>query len=397
MRARTDFVARPKGGTAKLGAAVVGVVSLASASAIVTVAATPAWASTPNRWSAVSAAHTSADTRLDAVAAVSSTNLWAVGSYVDPTESAPDRPLIEHNSGSGWKIVSAPSLWPQGGRLAGVAALSSKDIWAVGSSLNSETQATTAIALHYNGSSWHSVSLPSVAGGAFTAVAGTSSSNVWAVGRQTGADGPALLAEHWNGHAWSVVPTPAQAPTDFNGFNAITAISSSNAWAVGSRGDDFNEPLVEHWNGTSWQSVSAPELPQADPDNPVNVGLRAVTAVSSSNIWAVGEAGTIEHYNGHSWSLASEPHISSDASGAALLLNAVSARSSHDIWAVGADAGVATTYHFDGTSWHHHSAPAGTGFSTLNGVVATAHAGTTAVGFTQASTDPHALIVHNQS
>src|SRR6185437_10870958 len=108
MTVRTDVASGPKRGTAKLGAAVVGVVSVASATAIVSVAATPAWASTPNRWSGVSAAHTSADTRLDAVAAVSSTNLWAVGSYVDPTESAPDRPLVEHNSGSGWKIVSAP-------------------------------------------------------------------------------------------------------------------------------------------------------------------------------------------------------------------------------------------------------------------------------------------------
>jgi hypothetical protein len=81
------------------------------------------------------------------------------------------------------------------------------------------------------------------------------------------------------------VAAPAQPPTDFNALSGLGVVSAKDIWAVGSRGDDVNEPLVEHWNGTAWAVVSVPELPQANPDDPRNVGLEAVTVLSPHIVW----------------------------------------------------------------------------------------------------------------
>src|SRR6185312_6788701 len=58
--------------------------------------------------------------------------------------------------------------------------------------------------------------------------------NVWAVGfYRDVADGQALsLAEHWNGTAWAVVPTPSP-DADLNFLSAVSEASLGDMWAVG--------------------------------------------------------------------------------------------------------------------------------------------------------------------
>ena len=47
------------------------------------------------------------------------------------------------------------------------------------------------------------------------AASAVSTSDVWAVGDQQGSDGTfGTLVEHWDGHTWSVVPTPALSAGD---------------------------------------------------------------------------------------------------------------------------------------------------------------------------------------
>jgi hypothetical protein len=57
--------------------------------------------------------------------------------------------------------------------------------------------------------------------------------------------------------------------------------------------------LVEHWDGTSWSQVGSP-----DPNPNLSRNLRAIAAISASDIWAAGTVG-IENWNGTSWSLVS--------------------------------------------------------------------------------------------
>lgn len=373
-------------------AVVVAAAGAVAAAASVASAGTTSNAAVTNKWSGQTPASPSAGASLLSVKG-SATNLWAVGSV--PKSDVP-QPLIEHNTGSGWKLSTAPNLGTAGGVLRGVSVLSSTDVWAVGSS------GSNPVAVHFDGAQWKSVPLAAnpageQPGGALFAVAAVSSTDVWAVGSRPTVDGPGVLIQHWNGHSWSFVAAPAQPPTDFNQLTGISPVSSTDIWAVGSRGDDFNEPFVEHWNGTAWQVVSVPEPPQVDPDNPKDVGLASVTAVSSTNVWAVGESGLIEHFDGHAWTIVTGPRAAGDTDGTGTHWTAVSARGASDIWAVGLFGTKPLSMHWNGSSWKLVPVPTGSGTTggSLAGVVATKSGGTTAVGVALTGTGQKALIVHN--
>lgn len=124
-----------------------------------------------------------------------------------------------------------------------------------------------------------------------------------------GIQGTKALIEHWDGTAWSIVSNP-NAPLGDSILNGVAAISPTNAWAVGytfSESNNVQQTLIEHWNGTSWAIVKSP--------NPANGNqLSAITALSATDIWAVGMYGNnlgrtldqrtlIEHWNGTSWTV----------------------------------------------------------------------------------------------
>jgi len=78
----------------------------------------------------------------------------------------------------------------------------------------------------------------------------------------------------------------------YNSFSSVTAISATNIWAVGVSGfsqgsyvpnSPFPVILIEHWNGTKWSVSSSP--------NP-GAGGNFLDGVSgargNSQVWAVG-------------------------------------------------------------------------------------------------------------
>jgi hypothetical protein len=75
------------------------------------------------------------------VSGTSSTDVWAVGSYLDQSGS-----IIEHWDGTAWTLVPHPIS-----TLYGVAAISQNDVWAVGGA---------GMIQHWNGSSWKNVPSP---------------------------------------------------------------------------------------------------------------------------------------------------------------------------------------------------------------------------------------------
>lgn len=108
--------------------------------------------------------------------------------------------------------------------------------------------------------------------------------------------------------AGCIVPSPS--PGTWGELRAVSALSKSNAWAVGVWADAHGaHDLVEHWDGASWSVAALPFRPGGG-------GLSDVTAISASNVWAVGGGRTL-HYDGRSW------HSSPDAAG--LFLSTVAA------------------------------------------------------------------------
>jgi len=226
---------------------------------------------------------------LAGVTATSATNAWAVGiGGSKGTQTA-----IEHWNGKAWQVVPSPV---KVGNLEAVAATSASNAWAVGFSGNFTT--SKALAEHWNGMAWRVVPSPDPArAGALFGVAATSADNAWAV---SGAAGQGLgttisVINHWNGRAWTRVASPNPVPGGATFFR-VAATSASDAWAVGA---DFaflsGHNVIAHWDGKTWKLVPSPIL---------DGSLFGVTAISTANAWAVGSGDSgalIEHWNGKSW------------------------------------------------------------------------------------------------
>ena len=88
----------------------------------------------------------------------------------------------------------------------------------------------------------------------FVGVLDRAPNDVWAVGGST-VDGSLYmnLIEHWNGSAWSIVPSPNAQWLQTQGIDGISARSSNDIWAVG------DGPVALHWNGSAWALVDTRE------------------------------------------------------------------------------------------------------------------------------------------
>jgi len=157
------------------------------------------------------------------------------------------------------------------------------------------------------------------------------------------------------------------APTVGASLWGATAISASDIWAVGASQDGL---LTEHWDGQRWTSIEVPVGPWDK-----GADLYAVSAAGPRDVWAVGEGhkngqnGTlIEHWDGTTWSVVSSPNPSYIDR-----LTAVAAISENDAWAVGDYLGPGRTEplieHWNGTSWNVvHTPGSAAGIDVLSGV-----------------------------
>jgi hypothetical protein len=356
----------------------------AAAALAMTLLLAPAALAQPAPWAVVASPNASpGNNQLAAVASISASDVWAVGSADNAVGNA--QPLAEHWDGTAWSIVPTPAVVT--GTLSGVAAISSTDVWAGGGFLLS-SRGNTAQFEHWNGRRWSVAKSPTVAGATIFGMAAVSSTDVWAVGSVISGGVAQTFIEHWNGKKWAVVPSP-NASAQNNHLDGVTAISVNDVWAVG----DFQnasgvfQTLTEHWDGTAWRIVPSPSGagPQA--------GLLGVAAVSTSNVWAVGDTGSntlIEQWNGTSWTVVPSPTpagtLFNPLSGAAIV-------SANDIWAVGQSqngtTGIPQTLieQWNGTSWSIVPSPAPGTASLLSGASADPASGQAwAVGnFTAAS------------
>ncbi len=210
------------------------------------------------QWSVVPSSNEGSLSQLQAVAAVSASDVWAVGYYL-PSGSISDQPLIEHWNGSQWSIISNPSTGSNSG-LVGVAVVSSNNVWAVGFTQGG----TYSLIEHWDGSS---------PGQNLSSIAAISASDIWAVGYQI---------EHWDDSSWTIVSSlPSR-----NFLFGITAVASNDVWAVGydAMGKSHSQIITEHWDGATWSAVPSPNPSQ-------NFNYLFGVAAAGSELWAVGYSG----------------------------------------------------------------------------------------------------------
>jgi hypothetical protein len=220
---------------------------------------------------------------------------------------------------------------------AAVAATPSR-AWAVGATAESG-RSRTLIELHTS-TGWTVTPSPNYSGdNGLDGVAATSKSNAWAVGGHTVKANTAVLVEHWDGTKWSKVSAPYSAVTHSDAagppsrsLSAVTALSSKNVWAVGDNSCNAIQcpasPLFEHYNGKVWTHV-------VEKKAPYNIALFGVGALDANHVWAVGtdesnQVGVMEGWNGKAWHKIKVPTPGKDND-----LFSVTAAGSHSIWAVG--------------------------------------------------------------
>jgi len=339
---------------------------------------------------------------LVSVAATSPTDVWAVGSFGNPSPK-PTSPLIVHWNGARWTRVTVPHF-PYG-ELNAVAAVSKNDAWAVG---YNETQVPgyldppSTLVLHWNGKVWRPVS--SLFDSIYIPIAlSATATQVWVeayadgiefmhyvgghwyfvpVARQPAQEaGPDTLAMpgpkdgwlgttvqpnnssdaslflmRWDGSTWKHVPFKVSDPYDV--INAMAAMPGGAVWAVGQQAADPNNlntfrAMSLRWDGKAWREV------------PVNIpgalNFEGVGKIPGGTAWAVGwfytgsngNGALIALWTGTAWELApSLPGFWGDS------LQAVVATSASNAWAVGwtftpapSNTEVTVILHWNGTTW----------------------------------------------
>jgi hypothetical protein len=348
--------------------------------ALVIAVGVPAPALAQSTWTVVASPSPSAvASALQDVAIVAPDNVWAVG-YSYSSSLAAYRTLTLRFDGTRWRTVSSPNSGAGYNQLDKVDATAANNVWALGSSPNGN------LVERYDGTAWRIMPSPTAIGMRDLDV--VSPTDVWAVGLSGSSPGVA----RWNGSSWKVIPSLTAASRHLMVFEAVSARASNDVWAVGWDRDYSisSRPvssLVAHWNGSSWTRISSP--------SPLTRNiLTDVTALSDRDVWAVGVAQTVSggiserslamHWNGTSWTAVTPPRAEADSEDQ---LQAVTALSSTNVWAVGyyrtpgGPDSETLLLHWTSTGWTRNPSPNDGSEATLFGASSLAPGTIWAVGY----------------
>jgi hypothetical protein len=270
-----------------------------------------------------------------------------------PFQPNPDVPQANTGCTQQWTVVTSPNPGTGDNILYDVAAISPNDVWAVGYYYTSGAVANRTLTMHWDGAEWSSVPSPNHSFDTYNvlyALTALSTTDIWAVGHYYGGGQSAqTLIIHWDGSQWSIIPSP-NVGSQFNYLYDIEAVASNDIWAVGSYDPETLNPrtFAIHWNGTEWTTIPTPNLGSG-----YNY-LSGIEPISANDIWAVGHESQggvtqvlIAHWDGLQWTLLPSPNSG--------VLSDVTAIATDDIWAVGqyADSGLTKTLtmHWDGSQW----------------------------------------------
>jgi hypothetical protein len=163
---------------------------------------------------------------------------WAVGTKGMTAAKSSEDPLVMRLSGGRWRPVTTPSLDSVDENLLGVDAVSTDDVWAVGSA--DVLGGRSPLVQRLQGGVWRGESIDGLppSDAALLAVAAFGPGDAWAAGYRGLASQRTLLA-HWDGNRWT------QAPGRPGSLSDLDALSAHDIWAAGSNGSGS---LVERYS-----------------------------------------------------------------------------------------------------------------------------------------------------
>jgi hypothetical protein len=144
---------------------------------------------------------------------------------------------------------------------------------------------------------------------------------------------------HWDGSKWTRVPSPTP-PGQIVALFSVSAVSATDVWAVGrDLTAKLGKTLVLHWDGKAWTQVPSP-----------TPGLRnggglltGVSALTGSDAWASGlyntnsggEGTLLLHWDGSKWTRVPSPTPRPGGSTGGSFLNGVDMVATGDVWSAG--------------------------------------------------------------
>jgi hypothetical protein len=274
---------------------------------------TPASASTATWQISLVAGDPAGQTQFGSVAASSSDNAWAGGTTCGDSACDTLTAIVEQWNGQVWQPVTLPdsNLGGSGGGVV-VGTSSASDTWIFGSDVND-----IGYGVHVTNSGMTETTLPANGGISFNGAAVFGPNDAWAFG-VTGnftLDNFSAYAAHYNGQAWTELPTPPVVP------DSVSALSKHDMWILGQTSLAPSSPIVyeaARWTGHGWLTVPMPD--DADLNLPASTAFQPVSilALSKHNVWVtanvelstccgVGAGVLLLHWNGNDWQSVAVP------------------------------------------------------------------------------------------
>ena len=174
-------------------------------------------------WSIVSSpSFIATDIGLRGISADASNDVWAVG-----LNSAGTAAILRFN-GTSWSRVASPGFGQGYSHPEAVTALSPTDVWLAGTAKEGNRCCPFGLIEHFDGTSWSEVRSPNPNPGSsnfLSGIAAVSTNDLWAVGT------PGI--ENWNGTSWSIVTNPVPGSGTLEG---VTALSDETVVTVSGEG-----------------------------------------------------------------------------------------------------------------------------------------------------------------
>lgn len=241
------------------------------------------------------------DLSIAAVSGSAPNDVWAVAN--GPSAKA----TLLHWDGKAWSSTPTPyaslrTLWVR----------AADDAWAAG---NRDGILGSILVLHYDGSSWNPVAVPSDRSFEpdVTGFWGSGSAT-WMVAE---GDNFSTLAS-LDGQAWkSKYTTPASSFL----LSALWGAGDNDLWAVG-------DSKIVHWDGAAFRPT------------PNVISSHAIWGSGANDIWQVGDNGGIARSDGTKWSVVSRGLTEGG--------KAIMGSGPDDVWNINSDRGV---MHYDGKQW----------------------------------------------
>jgi hypothetical protein len=238
------------------------------------------------------------EVQLNAVTAISKRDAWAVG-VIGPSTGD----IVLHWNGTSWQQVAVPSrVMAKVSVLGSVGATSDRNVWAFDGSGDY---------LRFNGSTWTAGRVPTFPGGKNGLVVASGlavgANGAWLFGFDSTASKFISYAARFNGRTWQAVSLPG--PIGQFGVLDASAVSASDIWAVveGGPGQRTANGLL-HWNGRRWLSVTLTAYLAH------NTNLISVLALPGGDVWVAGaipsghnDWGVTALWNGHAWTVGKLP------------------------------------------------------------------------------------------